>query len=456
MRECGRVGAVLIFLTSTLVACTSTGVNAPDEAPRVDEPDLAAALHAYFDPLADTRDLSGVIRVEREGKITEAWFGYADWATNAPITSATPFPAGSVAKGLVATVVLSLAEQGRLDLRESVAAYLPEYQYGDRMTVEQVLHHRAGIARDVSDSTRATFGPGGLVEWLNATEPEPNADGSPAYSNVGYDLLALVSERVGGRPYEALVDSLIFQPLGMSTSFLESHSVNEAAAQPHVPGPPPTEIRPAPDEPSTLGFLFATPADLARWGGAVRDAEIVDLRQPDGTMAGSVSERTIAGRPALWMQGSITGGGAVVVAFPEEDVVVVVAMNLSSYPLFDSETVVSSIAYGIDPGSPPERLLAVALTDEHRELTGHYDLPGVGHIWIHEENGEMRLTVVGPGWDYYLTPAHGGRLVWRTFNFTFGARRDTEGHVDGLNVRLHMVGQDGPGDSQVGRRPDVN
>lgn len=449
------VGRFIAGLAALSVLVSPPPVSAQAAGPRVDEPDIAAALHAYFDPLAETRDLSGVVRVERGEKVTEAWFGYAEWETHAPITSATRFAVGSIAKSMVATVVLILVERGRIDLHEPVATYLPEYRYGDRMTLEQVLHHRSGIARDVPDSTRATFGPGGLVEWLNTREPEPNVDGSPAYSNVAYDLLALVSERVGGRPYEALVDSLIFRPLGMSESFLVSHTVHAAAARPHVPGPPPTEIRAAPDDHSVSGLLFATPADLARWGRAVRDAEVVDLRQPDGTLAGSVSTRTIAGRPALWMQGSISGGGAVVVTFPEEDVVVVVALNLGSYPLFESETVVSAIAHDIDPGTPPERLPAVALTDEHRELTGHYDLPGVGHIRIHEVKGEMQVTVVGPGWDYYLTPAHGGRLVWRTFNFTFAARRDAEGHVDGLNVRLHMVGQDGPGDSQVDRRSDV-
>jgi hypothetical protein len=203
---------------------------------------------------------------------------------------------------------------------------------------------------------------------------------------------------------------------------------------------------------SAAGRLFATPADLARWGRAVGDARLVDLRLADGTMAGSVEARQVEGRPALWMQGSISGAGATVTVLPGEDVVVVVACNLASYPLFNSERVVSTIVFGVDPGVPPARGAAVDVSDAHRALVGDYDLPGVGPIRIHESGDEMRVTMLGPDWDYYLTPASQGDLVWRKFNFTFAARRDGAGAVNGLRVRLHMVGE-APGDFEAERLP---
>jgi hypothetical protein len=54
--------------------------------------------------------------------------------------------------------------------------------------------------------------------------------------------------------------------------------------------------------------------------------------------------------------------------------------------------------------------------------------------------------------DQALTPANDGRLVWRAFNFTFAARRDPAGVVNGLRVRLHMV-HDTVGDSEVDKLP---
>jgi len=257
---------------------------------------------------------------------------------------------------------------------------------------------------------------------------------------------------VSGRSFEHLAQDLILDPLQMKGTVFSSSNVNGIAARPHEPGPPPVEVRAAEGEHlAAPGNMFATAADLARWGRAVRDGEIVSLRRSDGTMAGSVSEREVAGRPAIWMQGSITGGGATVVTFPGEDVVIVCAVNLASYPQFNSDSVVAKIAFGEDPGAAPTRLPEAPLTDAHSALSGRYVIPGLGEVRIHEEEGEMRLTLTGRGWTYYLTPAREGRLVLRKFNYTFSAIRDESGAVTGLRARLHMLNDGHPGESDLER-----
>ena len=413
------------------------------------DPDLAAAIREYFAPLAATRDLSGVLRIERSGRISEVAFGFADWLKRTPIRRDTRFAAGSIAKSVVATVILKLAADKKLSLDAPVSRYLPAYRFGASMTVDQVLRHTAGLGRDVPDNERATFGTSGLVGWLN--QRPPATAGTTEYSNIGYELLALIAESAASRSFKVLAQRIAFDPMRLRGSLLANHSVNWVSARPHEPGPPPSEVRPAANEfLAAGGQLFATVDDLARWGRAVRDGQPLSLRRDDGTLAGSVLQRKIQGRDALWMQGTVTGAGANVLVFPGEDVVIVSAMNLASFPLFNSELVLAALAFGVDPGAPPPRLAAVELGDAHRALAGEYQLPGLGPIRIAEADGEMRLTVIGPGWSYYLTPASEERLLFRKFNYSFAARRDSSGALIGLHAHLHMLGES-PGDMDIER-----
>lgn len=416
--------------------------RAPDNAR------LTAAIRDYFAPLAAAHDLSGVLRIERGGKTSQAAFGFADWGRQTTFGENTRFPAGSIAKSMVAAVLARGVTEGWLDPRASVARYLPDYRHGVDMTVDAVLRHVAGLPRDVPAAERASMGEAGLVGWLN--HREPTGAGVAAYSNVGYELLGLIAERVRKQPFAQLVQSKVLAPLGMRHSSFESHSVVPGCALPHEPGPPPAEVRPAADEfLSTGGQLFASVEDLARWGRAVRDGKVAAPAREDGTRDG-ISARKIRGRDALWMQGSVTGAGANVVTFPGTDVLIVCAFNLASYPQFNSDSVLTALAFDEVPGNAPTRPTAVALGDAHRELAGDYQIPGLGAVRIHEQAGEMRLTVIGPEWSYYLMPASEGRLVLRKFNYTFAARRDAQGAVNGLRARLHMLNESA-GDSEIER-----
>lgn len=409
---------------------------------------LQAAINAYFGPLAAAHDLSGVLRIERAGKRAEASFGFADWARRMPLQADTRFAAGSIAKSMVAAVLARGVADGWLDPEAKVARYLPEYRHGADMTVDAVMRHVAGLPRDVPLADRAAFDGGGLVAWLD--RQPPGAAGVAAYSNVGYELLGLIVERARKQPFARLVEAQVLVPLDMRHSAFESHSVVAGCALPHEPGPPPLEVRPATDEYlSTGGQLFASVDDLARWGRAVRDGRIAAPPRADGSRDG-ISARKIRGRDALWMQGSVTGAGANVVTFPGTDVLIVCAFNLASYPQFNSDSVLSALAFDEDPGTAPTRPAAIQLTDAHRELEGDYQLPGLGPVRIHEQAGEMRLTVIGPAWTYYLMPASEGRLVLRKFNYTFTARRNAQGAMNGLRARLHMLNESA-GDSEIER-----
>src|SRR5215212_8685003 len=105
-------------------------------------------LEALVDGLAAESGFSGVIRVDRDGRVELAKaYGLAHRGCRVPNTVDTRFGIASGTKGLTALTVASLIEEGRLELatpaRSVLGRDLPLID--DDVTVEQLLAHRSGI-----------------------------------------------------------------------------------------------------------------------------------------------------------------------------------------------------------------------------------------------------------------------------------------------------------------------
>jgi CubicO group peptidase (beta-lactamase class C family) len=188
---------------------------------------------------AETR-FSGVVRVDRDGEAAlVAAYGLADRAHGIPVTPATRFGIASGTKGLTALTVMSLVEDGALELgttaRSLLGDDLPLIDEG--VTVEHLLAHRSGIGdyldeedEDLDLNAHLLTVP---VHRLATTEDYLAVlDGFPqrfppgerfTYCNGGYVVLALLAERATGTVFHELVEARVCGPAGMtSTAFLRA------------------------------------------------------------------------------------------------------------------------------------------------------------------------------------------------------------------------------------------
>ena len=97
---------------------------------------------------ARTHAFSGTVLVQRGGTtLYHESFGLADRAFSVPVTNATKFKAASITKAFTAVLVLQLAEQGKIDLRAPIRAYLPDYagEGADKVSIHDLLNHTSGI-----------------------------------------------------------------------------------------------------------------------------------------------------------------------------------------------------------------------------------------------------------------------------------------------------------------------
>jgi CubicO group peptidase (beta-lactamase class C family) len=156
---------------------------------------------------------------DRDETLAVRTYGFADLASQEPVTPETLFEIGSIGKSFTAILVLQLADEGKIDLQAPVDRYLPWFKVAHprsdpAITIAHLLSHTAGIVAGIDGSPEAAF-----QAWSLRHLPTASAPGTRFhYSNVGYKALGLVLEAVEGRPYPELVRERILDPLGMSAT----------------------------------------------------------------------------------------------------------------------------------------------------------------------------------------------------------------------------------------------
>jgi D-alanyl-D-alanine carboxypeptidase len=181
--------------------------------------------------------------------------GVANVATGERMPLDGRFRLESVSKLWVATVVLQLAGEGKLALGDTVARRLPGLlPYGRRITLRQLLNHTSGMvdtndiaanpalylglaqdralrARLTSVSRRVAADPGLEFSprlWVEfaAALPLLHPPGTTYhYSNIGYIVAGLVTERVTGETLADLIRTRVGERLGLDSAAYDPHSV---------------------------------------------------------------------------------------------------------------------------------------------------------------------------------------------------------------------------------------
>ena len=209
-------------------------------APRLDDRQIADAVDAYVNKLADADAFSGVVLLARGGRpfLLRA-YGQANKDFAVPNTPDTRFNLGSITKMFTAVAVLQLAQRGQLSLDDPLARFLPDVpdpESAGRITVRQLLTHTAGLGDHVSAMARDPFRARyrtveRMVELVRNVPPLFEPGTRWRYSNSGFLLLGRVVEKASGRDYYDYVRRNVFAAAGMDdTDFCELDRVNPRLA----------------------------------------------------------------------------------------------------------------------------------------------------------------------------------------------------------------------------------
>ncbi|MCK9248920.1 MAG: beta-lactamase family protein [Solirubrobacteraceae bacterium] len=190
----------------------------------VHDREFDAAVRA-FDRLYGGRRQGGAsfVVLHRGRTVVDVWKGYADRGARRPWTRDTPAIAFSATKGVAATVIHRLVDRGLIDVDDPVAEYWPAFaaEGKDRITVRQLLSHRAGLQslRSVAPRADDVLDHVAMEERLAAGRPD-RAGGRPAYHAWTFGwLLAGLARQVTGKGMEELFHDELAVPLGIEDGF---------------------------------------------------------------------------------------------------------------------------------------------------------------------------------------------------------------------------------------------
>ncbi|MCX4681091.1 beta-lactamase family protein [Streptomyces sp. NBC_01433] len=169
--------------------------------------------------------------------------GVGNLKTGAPRGADDRFRIASITKTFVATVMLQLEAEKRLDLDGTVESWLPGVVRGHghdgrKITVRQLLNHTSGIFDFTDDPgyARRYLGTGFLKHRYDTRSPKVAVDAAMAhapafepgtryaYSNTNYVLAGLIMERVTGRTYEHEIRTRIIKPLKLHATLVPGDS----------------------------------------------------------------------------------------------------------------------------------------------------------------------------------------------------------------------------------------
>jgi CubicO group peptidase (beta-lactamase class C family) len=166
-----------------------------------------------------------------DGQEHTAGFGVTNVNHPLPVDADTLFQIGSTSKTFTGTIIMRLVEQGKLKLDLPIIHYLSNFRMKDpdvtaQVTTQHLLTHTGGWLGDYFDDTGN--GDDALAEYVRrmADLPQLTPLGTVwSYNNAGFSLAGRVIEAVTGKTYESALKEFVFDPLGLSMSFIFPNDV---------------------------------------------------------------------------------------------------------------------------------------------------------------------------------------------------------------------------------------
>jgi len=366
--------------TTAGTVATTSPMSGPSDR---DEPGYATALRPVLQDIVTSMAMPSALVLVRSSTFGDATFqfGTRELGTHEPPTTTDRDRIGSLTKTMTGTVILQLAEEGKLSLGDPISNYRPDVPNGDNITIAHLLDMRSGLygydldpgfLHAVDDDPERIWSPDDLLAYGYAKPALFPPGTAYDYSNTNYILLGLVMEQVTGQTASELFKERLFDPLGMDDTTLPALD-DTSLPTPYIHGymftsaekggSPDAALSPDQQQaaadgtllpadwshanPSwgwTAGSVISTADDLVAWARAVADGELLgadmqaqrdaslqpmDATQPDGVVYGSGMLR--AGS-YYGHAGLIFGYSSQFLRDPETDTTIVVLTGLTLSP----------------------------------------------------------------------------------------------------------------------------
>jgi CubicO group peptidase (beta-lactamase class C family) len=231
------------------------------------------AADSVLAPFVQREELAGAVALvaNKDKVLSVEAVGFADLEAKKPMREDAIFWIASQSKGITATAVMMLVDEGKLSLNDPVEKYLPEFKdqpvaagkdkvvaRARSITIRDLLSHVSGLPFKSAEEQPTLDGlPLAAAVKTYAKAPLATQPGTHyQYSNAGINTAARVLEVVSGLAYEDFMQKRLFGPLGMTdTTFWPNAEQVSRLAKTYKPDATKKKL--------VLGGLGQLQADLA-------------------------------------------------------------------------------------------------------------------------------------------------------------------------------------------------
>lgn len=204
-----------LFLSTSLISFGQRSDNA-----------MKSKLDSVVDKLMENYTKSGKrvgvsIGVSYNG--IRATYNYGEIYPGAAIlpTEKSNYEIGSITKTFTGLLVAHAIEEGKIGLNDDIRKFLPEelsnlqYPGGQTVKISYLLAHTSRFPNSFENTLKSATAKENFLKFLKEIKLDSLRSFKYEYSNVGYQVLGLILERVYQKPYDELMDKYITGPLGM-------------------------------------------------------------------------------------------------------------------------------------------------------------------------------------------------------------------------------------------------
>lgn len=363
-------------------------------------------------------------------------YGLANMEYSIPNTDHSIFRIGSSSKQFTAACIILLAQQGKLELDNSLHSYFPNFpEYSKKITVRQLLNHTSGMRDYLTLARLKGYGDDdyyedhNIMDWLVHQEDlnfEPGTEF--LYCNSGYWLLGQIVNQVAGMNMADFAKKEIFEPLEMNhTHFHNNHTeIVRNRASGYIPINDDTyEISMTTLDMIGDGGIFTNIQDLKKWDDAYYNSSILNSEFWEMmTQRGSLSNgETLDYASGLFVDEykglkTISHGGAFVgfradmMRFPEQNTSIIVLANRGdANPTKKIHQVADILLQDEFPDTPEtssnQERIPPSVVFSFDQIIGSYEVqPGV-IISISQEKDSLKVTQEWNNAEYCIENVNG-------------------------------------------------
>lgn len=315
---------------------------------------------------ADYDLFSGTVLFAKNGQVLYSGaFHYANRDHIVPNTLDTKFNIGSVGKIFTATLIMQLAQEGKLSLDDPLSAYLPEFPYPekDRILIRHLLNHTSGLGdymqhEDYHSMRNELRKIDDVLPLIYAQKPRFEPGERFSYSNSGMILLGAFIEKITGDDYRTYLEQRILNPLEMNDSgivYPEETVLNRAVGYNNIYTD--NYLVETLREPPGFsdGGLYTTVGDLLKFDQALYGETLLDEKHKK-IMHTPVDPSTnygygwvivpFGGTTVIYHGGGCAGFNAEFRRYPEKGYTIIVLSNYYGSPAFELANKIDSLLFG--------------------------------------------------------------------------------------------------------------